>query len=68
MKISILTVGKIKEKYLRDPVIYTELHHLRIDHDQTHLIRCSLIKDADDQRIDADGNGCEGQQDRWSFR
>ena len=54
-----------RNEQVRDPVIYTELHHLRIDHDQTHLIRCSLIKDADDQRIDADGfsgAGCSGDK------
>ena len=50
-----LRICDYRNEQVRDPVIYTELHHLRIDHDQTHLIRCRLIKDADDQRIDADG-------------
>ena len=44
-----------RNEQVRDPIVYTELHHLGIDHDQTYLIRCSLIKDTDDQGIDTDG-------------
>ena len=35
-----------------DSIVYTQLYHLRIDHDQTHFIRRCLVKNADDQGID----------------
>ena len=44
-----------RNEQMRNPVICTELHHLRVDHDQLHLRWLRLIKNTHDQRVDADG-------------
>ena len=48
-----------------DAVIDAQLHHLRIHHDQLHVIRMRFIQDAHDQSIDADRlTGTRGTGDK----
>ena len=50
---------------MRNSIICTELHHLRVDHNQLDLRRLRLIEDTHDQGVDADrltGTGRSGDQ------
>ena len=45
----LLRVGDDRDVEMRNAVVDTEFHHLRIDHDELHLIRARLIEQAQDQ-------------------
>ena len=54
-----------------NPVIYRQLHHLGIDQDQTHLLRCCFIQQTDNNRINTNGftgTGRPGNQQMGHFR
>ena len=42
-------------KQVRDAVVYSELHHLRVHHYQPHLFWRGLVEQAQKQRVEADG-------------
>ena len=44
-----------RDHQVRDPIIDTQLHNLRIHQDQLHFIRIRLVDNAHDQRVDAHG-------------
>ena len=50
----LLRVGDDRDIEVRDAVVDAELDHLRVDHDELHLIRARLIQQAQDQRVHAD--------------
>ena len=50
----LLRVRHHRNQQVGNAVIYAQLHHLRVHQNQLHLVRFCLIKNAHDQRIDAD--------------
>ena len=51
----LLRVGDDRNEQVRDAVVGRKLDHLRVDHDEAHLVRRGLIKERNDERIGADG-------------
>ena len=51
----LLGVGHDGDEQVRDAIIDAELDHLRVDHDQAHLVRRRLIEQAEDERVHANG-------------
>ena len=51
----LLGVGDHGDIQVRDTVIHAQLHHLRIDHNEAHLIRPGLIQQAENQGVHAHG-------------
>ena len=51
----LLRVGHDGDEQVRDAVIDAELDHFRVDHDQAHLVRRRLIKQAQNERVHAHG-------------
>ena len=55
---------------MRDAIVNAQLNHFRVDHQQFYFIRGCFIKNADDQRVDADrftGTGRTGNQGMRHF-
>ena len=64
-------VGNHGDIQVRDAVIDTELDHLRVDHDEPHLIRPRFVEQRQDQRVHAHrlaGAGGAGDQHMRQLR
>ena len=52
-------------------IVYTQLHHLGIHHNQLHILRAGFVYNTHNQRIDAygfTGSGCTCNQQMGHFR
>ena len=47
-------VGDDRREQVRDPFVDRQLEHLRVDHDQSHVLGCRLVQQRQDHRVDRD--------------
>ena len=58
-------VGDHGDEQVGDAIIDTQLHHFRIHHDQTHLVRGGAVEQGDDEGVGADAlTGAGGAGDK----
>ena len=58
-------VGDNRNHKVRDSVVNTQFHNLRVNHDDAQILRLVLVQEADDHRVDADGfAGAGGASDQ----
>ncbi len=60
-----LHVGDDRRQQVRNALVYGQLQHLRIDHDQAHLLGLRLVENTQDHRVDGNrlaGAGRAGNQ------
>ena len=61
-------VGNYRRKHVRNAVIIAEFYDLRVYHDELQFGRSGLVKEARDDRIDADGFSGSGSSRNEQMR